>query len=777
MRGITQAQLEAAQWRLLMEQEPRREANLAFRNVSHGPGPDHNVKFERADAWGLADVGFSFGAALADLDRDGDLDVITNNMDEPVGVHENTQQENGGVIIRLVGSESNRFGIGAMVRARIGERWQAEYLTLSRGFMSTNEPVVHFGAGDAARIDEVTVRWPSGRVQTVRDLEIGRLHEIAEPRGAPASGPIAAEEPKKRLLREVGEEVGLTDEASERRFDDYADQPLLPWKLSQLGPALALSDIDDDGDDDLFMGGPAGTPGRLYLNDEGRFEPRSGPWNAHTGSEDAGIVWLDADSDGDFDLFVASGGVEHDRGHEALRDRLYLNDGDRFVEARGSVPEAMEPSSAVSAFDFDGDGDLDLFVGAGALAGSYPLAGRSRLLRNDGGTFVDVTDELAPGLGEIGVVRGAAWSAGGIKPVLMIATDWGPVELFEVAEGRLIRSTASAGLASAHGWWNGLTSLDLDRDGRLDLVATNMGLNTKYKADPSHPLKVFFGDLDGSGNKNLVEAKISGEDLLPVRGLSCSSDAMPVIRERFPTFESFALANLEEIYTRECLEAATQYEVNALESVGLVRSEGGWTTTPLPWEAQMSPAFGARDIDLDGDGAEEIVVAQNWYTPQPETSRWSGALGAVLKQGEGGRWRGLRADESGLVAPGDCKALVVTDVDGNGAPDVIISQNDGRPLVFANQAGDDRFMRVRLRGPMGNPGGVGAIVSLVHADGSREVREVTAGDGYLSQSSASMWFGCRDGGFDGCTLEVVWTDGAVSRSAAGSRDIVISKED
>jgi len=773
MRGITQAQLEAAQWRLLMDQEPRREANLAFRNVSHGPGADHKIKFERADEWGLADVGFSFGAALADLDRDGDLDVITNNMDESAGVYENTQTGHSGVVIRLIGAKSNQWGIGALVTARIGAHEQTEYLTLSRGFMSTNEPVIHFGLGKAGEIDELTVRWPSGRVQSLRGLEAGRTHEVREPEGESRSEPMQAKMPHRPLVREAGVEAGLDDAASERLFNDYATQPLLPWKLSQLGPGLALADIDGDGDDDLFMGGPAGTPGRLYLSKNGRFERRAGPWHAAAESEDMGIVWLDADVDGDFDLFVASGGVEHDRGDESLRDRLYVNEGGRFVLSDNAVPDAREPSTCVSTFDFDGDDDLDLFVGAGAIKDSYPLHGRSRLLRNDRGSFVDVTDEAAPGLAEIGLVRGAMWTCGGERPALVLATDWGVLEVFELNGGRLSRQTESLGLAASRGWWNGVSSVDLDGDGRLDLLATNMGLNTKYKADASHPLTMFFGDLDGSGRNHLVEAKVSGDTLLPVRGLSCSSDAMPVVRQRFPTFESFALANLEEIYTKECLEAAAKYEVNELESIGMLRSSGGLAPASLPWLAQMSPAFAARGIDLDGDGSEEIVLAQNWYTPQPETSRWSGGLGAVLAR-EGDAWRGMRADQSGIVAPGGCKALVVTDVDGNGSPDVIMSQNDDRPLVFLGTADGERYVRVRLRGPAGNISGVGAVVILTEADGSKQVREVTAGDAYLSQSSSSLWFGVGDDGFVGCRLDVRWSDGRVSGASVESRDVVVT---
>jgi len=403
---------------------------------------------------------------------------------------------------------------------------QVFQLNLCRGYMSSDDPAIHVGLGASDRIERLTVRWPSGAVQVFEDLEAERAYTVVEDRtGAIEPREMASHEPT-LLTRSARARSVLHREAE---FNDFAEQPLLPNRLSRLGPGLAVGDADGDGRDDFFIGGAAGQPGRVYLATETSF--RMGgldTFREDAASEDMGAVWFDADSDGDADLYVVSGGVEHGDNAELYRDRLYLNDGrGTFTKApHDALPRSADSGSCVLAADYDRDGDLDLFVGGRVVPGEYPLAPSSRVLRNDSvsgqARFVDVTDEAAPGMDGVGMVTGGVWADvdadGWID--LLLTCEWGPIRLFRNNDGYLVESTQDAGLADRRGWWNGIAGADLDHDGDIDFVVSNFGENTKYHPEPAHPYRVYYADFDGNGRSDVVEAKTVGEDLLPVRGFS-----------------------------------------------------------------------------------------------------------------------------------------------------------------------------------------------------------------------------------------------------------------
>lgn len=735
-----------------------REANLAFHNLG-------DLRFESVGReWGLDQVSASYGAALADVDRDGDLDLVVTNFDEPVSIYRNMGRSGHRIVLRLKGTRSNSWGIGANVQVETRSGTQSRSLTTTSGFLSANEPLLHFGLGAEKKIDRLTVEWPSGHKQMLEDLDVDRFYTITEPA---AAAPPRAKAPAAPSLFQRGTQFKDVRHI-ERDYDDFQREPLLPWKLSQLGPGIAVGDVNGDRLDDLYLGGGAGQSGMLYLHEKnGRF--RLAPqacFEADKAAEDMSALFFDGDGDGDPDLYVVSGGVECGAGDPILRDRLYLNDGTgNFTKApEGTLPDERDSGSVALAADFDRDGDLDLFVGGRSIPGQYPLAPNSRLLRNEQNRFTDVTDDLAPTLKKSGLVTSAVWSDvnddGWLD--LLVTHEWGPVKLYLNRQGRYEDGTKEAGLADKLGWWNGIAARDLDNDGDIDYVVTNLGLNTKYRCSPERPILALYGEFDETGRKHLVEAEYEGNTLYPTRGRSASIAMFPTLAGKFTNLQSFAKASLEEIYSSKLLAAAQRFEVNTLESGALLNDgKGHFTFHPLPRLAQVSPAFGVALADVDGDSNADIYLLQNFFSPQPDTGRMDGGLSLLLRGNGRGRFGPVWPHESGLSVPGDGKALAVTDLNNDGWPDFVAALNNGELMSFENRVSTrNRVINIRLQGRRGNPDGIGARVTVTLDNGSTQTAEVTAGGGYLSQSTSTLTFGLAEKNKP-ISLTVRWPDGQI----------------
>ena len=663
-----------------------------MKTIPQAPSPDFafrnggNLEFEDVSAtWGLDHDGISFGAAYADLDRDGDLDLVVNRLGEPAGIYRNQGGEGGRVLIRLRG-KNNHYGVGAKLRLTSASGTQVRQLMPTRGFMSSEEPLVHFGLGEDTTFD-LAIEWPEGHTQRFENLAAGRYYTVEEHLGSATLNGLS--NPRDLLFLIVTDRVGLGWSHQERLFDDYQLQQLLPHKLSQLGPGLAWGDADGDGLDDLFVGGAAGQSGELFLY-RGRngFERREGPWSGHLESEDMAPLWLDADGDGDMDLFVSSGSNEYP--HDDLRqaDRLYRNDGTgTFSHAPDALPADHGFSGAAAAADFDADGDLDLFIGGRAVPGRYPTAPRSRLLRNEGGRFTDVTETLAPELAEIGMVTSALFSDadGDGWPDLLLTLEWGPVSLFTNLGGRFEDRSEQAGLAARTGWWNSITGGDFNGDGAIDYAVGNLGLNSKYSATPELPARIYYGDVDGSGEPHLIEAKSTAEGQLPVRGRSCSSLAMPFVEERFPTYHDYPSALLTDIYPSDSLAQVEAFEAVELRSGILLNDgQGAFEWRPLPRLVQASPGYGIMASDYNGDGDTDLYVVQNSFSREPETGLLDGGVSMLLFGDGHGDFRTSELSESGLMVPGDGKGLGVGDLNRDGWPDLVATQNNGSLAAFGN---------------------------------------------------------------------------------------------
>lgn len=734
--------------------EELKEQNLAFRN-------EGDLKFsDVSKSWGLDHVGMSFGGAHADLDRDGDLDLIVCNLGEPAGIYRNDAGEGNRMLIKLKGRGANRDGLGTRLELETADgKIQMRELTLVRGYLASNEPLVHFGLGASDPV-RLTLHWPEGQEQEFTNLKSNHFYTITAPE---AQGDLSSPTtPADEMFEEFEGLAGVKHQENE--FDDFSKQLLLPNQMSRLGPGQAWGDFDQDGDDDLWVSGAAESSGQLWRNDgNGKFsQVSSEALKADAASEDMGGLWFDADGDGDVDLYVVSGGYEFSPDDSHLGDRLYLNNGGTLTRAEsGTLPAKTTSGGAVAAADVDRDGDLDLFVAGRQLPESYPEPTTSSLLVNEGGKFTASPLEVE------GMITSVLWSDvnqdGWID--LILTQEWGPVRTFQNKEGELTEVTGTSGIEELKGWWNGMTAGDFDGDGDLDLVVTNFGLNTKYKASIKKPALIYYGDFEGDRRKRIVEAKFEDKHLYPVRGRSCSSTSMPHLRKAFNTYKDFAIAELPEIYSPTTLDDSLKLSATVLEAGVFLNesSENGeikFVFSPLPRIAQIAPSFGVVASDVDGDGNLDLYLAQNFESPQVETGHMSGGVSQLLLGDGKGGFSPVSPDKSGLVVGGDASSLTQVDLNGDGDDDFLVAVNNGPVKAFLNNSGQ-KSLKIRLQGSKGNPSAIGALVTVQGKDGRSWVREMRAGGGYLSQSPAEVTFKVPSGE-SASRVSIRWPDGSQS---------------
>ncbi|MEM1295102.1 MAG: VCBS repeat-containing protein [Verrucomicrobiota bacterium] len=744
------------QWEHYKDTPERREQNLAYRNVG-------DFQFEDVSkSWGLDHMSMSYGASLGDLDGDGRMDLLTSNLEDPLSVYWNRGTSGNRVLIDLRGTQSNRMGIGCLVTAETADGvQQSRQLFPYGGFLDADECVIHFGLGEHTELASLRVDWPSGQRQRFTKLAANRRYAITEPNEeAPQAPPVQSRKPDNPWFIESDAMSEMRHE--ERIFDDYQIQPLLPFKLSQLGPGQAWSDFDGDGDDDLFLAGAAGQPGRLFRNDTSAssLDIKLTPVPCEALEEDAehedmGALFFDADSDGNLDLYVASGSVESKPGAEMLRDRLYMNYGDgNFQRApQGTLPDLRWSGSVVAPADFDRDGDLDLFVGSRSVPGFYPLSPNSHLLLNEGGRF---SRAKIPLLTQAGLVTSAIWSDanGDSWPDLLITTEWGPIRLLINNKGKLEEATEAAKLdgpgLAMRGWWNGITGGDIDADGDIDYVVTNMGRNTQYQASLDSPELIFFGDFDNTGKSHIVEAQFLVEGgkkfCFPRRGFMAATDAMPSIADKMQTYHNYASVPITGIYEIEKLEKAEQFRANQMDHVVLINNgQAEFEVKPLPHISQVAPGFGVTLADVDLDGRLDAYLVQNHFEPPEEIGPLASGLSFLLRgTGDAAEpFEPIWSLESGLEVPGDAKSLAAVDVNQDGRIDFCAGVNDEAPKLFLNQTTglrDTRPLRVRLAGKPGNLLGVGSQVRVEVAGLPAQLREVSGGGSYLAQSTSEVIF-------------------------------------
>jgi hypothetical protein len=740
---MERAETPAERIRIMYESPPQIERHLALRNLG-------DLKFEDASApWGLDKRGVSFGAAMGDLSGDGNLDIVYSNFHSGVTIMRNDCDTGHVANVDLRGTVSNRYGVGATVRVESALGVQLRQLVLARGYMSSSEPMLHFGLAQDTLIRRMVVTWPSGHVQTFENLPVDRRYTVTEPSDAIA---IPADAPRvPGQFEEVPRATGLSHFSHEEPVDEFESQRLIPLRQNPHGPGLAVGDVFGNGRDDVILGGTTRDSLRvLYAAPSGQFLAMD-PGAAQTGTlvDDGPMLLLDSAGTGREDLLVTKGGNSLPEGAQEYQPHLFLNDGHGGF--RPAPEDALPPlplsAGAVAAADWDHSGRLGLFIGGRVQPGHYPLAPRSALLANRGGKFEDVTDSVAPGLREVGMVTSALWSDvdGDGWPDLVLALDWGGVKYFHNNQGKGFEDWSErAGFASAGtGWWTSIAAADFNGDGRIDYVVGNVGLNTIYTADPEHPALIFYGDFRDGGPKQIVEGYYEGNTLYPRRSRRDLGAAIPSVLKRFPTFDSYARATLSAIVGADRLAKASRFAATELRSgVFLSQPDGTYRFEPLPRIAQISPLQGMVAGDFGGSGHFDVYAVQNSFAPIISVGHFDGGVSQLLRGDGRGNFAAVPPLESGLVVPGDAKALSVLDLGQDGWPDFVMTRNNDNTAAFRNRGvAGHRPLRILLRGAAGNPTAVGARITVEFADGSAETSEVYAGSGYYSQSSPACYFG------------------------------------
>ncbi len=628
--------------------------DLTFRNMS--------------EEWGIDLPTLSYGAAYADLDNDGDLELIVNNTDDYAHIYRNNavEQQRGNYLRLSIKNENGAPAYGAKVRIyRDGKFWQLQELTNARGYKSKSEDVLHFGLGKNTVVDKVEVTWCYGEQLILEDIAANQLLEL-DP--GMTDQQVAAKESKEYLFTDITKSLGIRHRHLENDYDDFQKEVLLPHKMSNFGPGLAVGDINSDGLEDFYVGGASGFPGVIYLQHQDRTFTSDAQeiFEKDKLHEDLGAELFDVDSDGDLDLYVVSGGNEFVEGAAELQDRLYLNDGAGNFSKSNGLPKLTSSGSKVVPADFDGDGDLDLFVGGRLLSGTYPLPGRSYLLRNENGQFIDVTEAIAPELMNIGLVTDAGWTdynQDGLLDLVVVG-EWMPVTLFENQNGAFKDITPNSGLENTNGWYYSIAVGDFDNDGDEDFVVGNLGLNYKYRASVEAPFEVYSYDFDGNGQRDIVLSYHEHGNLVPLRGKSCSTDQIPGLQQQFPTYEAFGDANLRDVYGQQLDQAynlrAKTFATSYIENLG----DGSFKVTPLPNEAQFSSVNNILVADYNLDGHMDLLISGNLYGSEIETPRNDAGMGLYLTGDGKGNFTPVPLVESGFFAPHNAKDMKMIQLGG-----------------------------------------------------------------------------------------------------------------
>ena len=707
-------------------------ANYAFHN-------NGNLLFsDVSESWGFDDPSYSNGAAYADFDNDGDLDLVVSNIDEPAVVYRNTRRENfpssNYLRVDLVGSGQNKSAIGSKVTIRYAGRLQSKLSSVARGFQSTMEDNVHFGMGFVKEIDTLEVRWPNGTVTVLTNLPTNQLVTVYDT--ATVEMPL-----KKRsvppLLTSAATEV-VRDIHVENNFVDFNHEPLLPYKLSQEGPGIAVGDVNGDGLEDFFVGGALLSSGKVFLQRRnGTFQVRDLN-TADIETEDMGCLLFDADGDDDLDLYIVSGGNEYNPDHRHYQDRLYFNDGKgNFAQIAGTLPRIGTSGSSVAGGDYDHDGDIDLFVGGRVLPTRYPEAPRSYLLRNNGeGRFEDVTADIAPELQRPGMVTAALWTDynNDSWPDLMVVGEYMPLTFFRNENGRGLLKAASTGLEQSEGWWKTVAAGDFDNDGDIDYVAGNFGLNSHYRASVVEPINVTYKDFDNNGALEAITSYYEKGANYPTTSLDILASQLPKIKQKILYHRTYANTTTDDLLNIAGNEGAPVLFCRTLESSFVENLGGGkFRVRPLPLSMQTAPVYGIMTADVNGDGYLDFFAVGNSYAPDVVSGRCDAFIGQVMLGDGHGNFKPLHVTESGFFVDGDAKSIVEV-MSGNDRL-ILVAQNNDSLKVFQRRKNKTHpFVRLAKAE-------VTAVITLENGQTQRVERGY--GTGYIAQSTRTIFFGAQ----------------------------------
>ncbi len=629
-----------------------------------------NLRFiDKSQAWGFGEETIANGAVYVDLDNDGDLDLVTNNINETAKIyHNNTDKlfENNHLKIALKGEKFNSFGIGAKVFIKNQSGGlQVQQLTSTRGFMSSVEPKLLFGLGNELEIDSLFVIWPDGKAEirtnikanntlTLKQSDANLSTEAVLQKIFPKSAP---------LLTDISSTAGIDYKHQENNYLDFYRESLIPFQVSTEGPKIAVGDVNGDGLDDFYIGGAKWQAGKLFIQKKGGKFVSSNQeiFQADSTYEDVDAIFFDADNDKDPDLYVVSGGNEFYGKMPEQFDRLYINDGKgNFIKSKW-LPAMYDNKSCVRAADFDKDGDLDLFVGGRVIGFQYGINPNSYLLINDGkGNFKDATAKLAPSLRKCGMVTDAVWADydNDGDPDLIVAGDWMPVRIFENNNNKLSENKSSNVLGAAKGFWQTIKAEDFDRDGDIDLIVGNLGTNTKFIKGNNPGLKMFVKDIDGNGTLDHILSYKKGDEWYPVASKDELGKQMPFLNKKFTNYQQFAGKTIDQLFSAKELEDARILEVNKFASVYLEnKGNKQFAIKNLPKEAQVSKIFSFLTNDADGDGHTDIMLGGNFYGVSTYQGRYDASYGLMLKGNGKGTFKPVLPTVSGFLLNGEVRDI------------------------------------------------------------------------------------------------------------------------
>ncbi|SFZ92049.1 Repeat domain-containing protein [Flaviramulus basaltis] len=600
-------------------------ANFSFKN-------NGDLTFENTSKiWGFDKKINSNGVAYADFDNDGDLDLVINNMEDYATVYKNNSNANF-INIKLTGDNKNINAIGAKVKVYTNDKEQYQELYPSRGYQSSVSYVLNFGLGNEEKINRIEVIWSDNTVLAKENIKANQTLTFNK-KDFKFDGEI-----KHDIVQNFNQinpnNLGLNYKHFENDFNDFSRQVLLPQKQSQQGPAFDIADVNNDGLEDIFLGGALNQEASLFIQlTNGTFEKSNNIiFQKDKQYEDNGAHFFDADNDGDLDLYVTSGGYELDENSLLLQDRLYINNGQGNFNKSNKLPKMISSTKVVKSFDFDNDGDLDLIVGGRVVPGKYPLAPKSYILQNNNGTFVNVTLEIAPEFSEIGLVNDFILSDfdGDNDKDLIVVGEWMPITVFKNNEGKFYKENISA-FEKTEGWWNTIVEIDFDNDGDLDYFVGNLGSNNKFHPSIEKPLHIYGNNFDSDGNYDMILSKVYNGNLVPVRGKECSTEQNLFVSEKIQTYQEFANSTLADIYGVDVLESSYHNQVYGFESVYIEnKGKGNYELKELPTLSQIGPTMSFVFDDINKDGHIDVLGIGALHEAEVETVRYDSNVGYVL---------------------------------------------------------------------------------------------------------------------------------------------------
>ena len=619
---------------------------------------------KKTTEWGMNNPGVSAGAAYADFDNDGDLDLVINNCNNYASLYKNNSdkvKKNNFLKVKLQGAPGNEQAIGAKVTLYCdGNKYYQEKMPV-RGFQSSVDPILNFGIGQKTVVDSLVVIWPNDKMQTLKNVKADQTISINIKDAAAIWVYDSVASSRKYFI----EQPIIDFTHKENQFNDFTIQSLLLNYLSRQGPCMAKADVNKDGREDLFIGGAKNQPGQLFIQSaNGKFSITSQPAITKDAlSEDIAAEFFDADNDGDLDLYVSSGGYEFNENDAALQDRLYLNNGKgSFTKKENALPQMLASKSCVRAGDIDGDGDMDLFVGGRVVPGKYPVLPESFLLLNDGkGDFADATNSIYPGLKSIGMVTDALWidiNKDG-KNDLIIVGEWMPVKVF-INQGKVLTDESSNYIKfTSNGWWNKIYADDFDGDGDKDLVIGNIGLNTQFHSNEKEPLLLYYKDFDGNGSLDPVFCYYINGVSYPANSRDDLADQLPMVKKKFLEYHQYADATINDVFTPDQLKDAKILNVTEQATLYLQNDgEKGFSKKPLPTEVQYAPVYAITSLDANKDGKKDLLLAGNNSWTRIKFGRYSANHGILLIGDGKGNFKYVSQPQSGLNVRGNVRSML-----------------------------------------------------------------------------------------------------------------------